>query len=367
MTSMEAIVPAAQMRQLGLNRGPDLGPDLGQRADGLLVSLVVPVFNEEDSIPLFVERVTPILAQVRAELGDGARTEIVFVDDGSYDWTAKVITSLPAGNSLIRLVKLSRNFGKDAALAAGLAHVQGDAVIPMDVDLQDPPELLVDMVKAWQSGYRVVNAVRQDRSSDGWVKRQSARGFYALVNRLSTYPMPKNVGDFRLMDARVVQHLNAMEERIRFNKGLVAWLGYASTDIYYTRPKRAAGTTKWKAWSLWNFALDGITGSSTLPLRIWSYAGGLLALIAIIYATFIVGRTLVLGVDQPGYASIMAVVLVLGSANMLALGILGEYVGRISIEVRRRPLFLVDTVQDLPAQSSQDIAPSKTTRQHVWG
>jgi len=328
--------------------GPSSDKPLDTKA-GRLISLVVPVFNEEESVQLFVDRVNPVLAQLSDVLGQPVQGEIIFIDDGSHDRTVEIITAMAPGFSAIRLVKLSRNFGKDAALAAGLIHARGDAVIPMDVDLQDPPELIVEMAQAWCKGYLIVNAVRTDRSSDSWVKRKSANTFYNLVNRLSTYPVPKNVGDFRLMDARVVQHLNAMEERIRFNTGLVAWLGYETTDVYYSRPEREAGTTKWKVWSLWNVALDGITGSSTLTWRVWSYAGGLLALFAIIYAVIIVIRTLLVGIDEPGYASIMVVVLVLGSANLLALGVLGEYVGRIAIEVRRRPLYLVDTVSEVPA------------------
>jgi len=319
-----------------------------QSPDGILLSLVVPVFNEEESVQLFVDRVGPVLSQLSETLEVTTRSEIVFIDDGSHDRTVEIILGMSEQPCAIRIVKLSRNFGKDAALAAGLKHAHGDAVIPMDVDMQDPPELVLEMAQAWRKGYPIVNAVRTDRDSDNWAKRKSANAFYDIVNRLSSYHVPKNVGDFRLMDARVVRHLNSMEERIRFNKGLVAWLGYETAEVYYSRPEREAGTTKWKAWSLWNFALDGITGSSTLPLRIWSYAGGVLAIFALIYALIIILRTFLVGIDEPGYASIMVVVLTLGSANLLALGILGEYVGRIAIEVRRRPLYLVDYVSEVP-------------------
>ena len=319
----------------------------------MMVSIVVPVFNEEESVQLFVTRVAPILEQLHEVLGTPTETEIVFVDDGSCDRTTNVVTQLKARDCKLRLIKLSRNFGKDAALAAGLAHTQGDAVIPMDVDLQDPPELLPQMVDAWHKGAVIVNAVRTDRASDSWPKRKSAEAFYNFINRLSNHPVPRNVGDFRLLDRKVVNQLNTMEERIRFNKGMVAWLGYKTADIPYVRPEREAGTTKWKAWSLWNFALDGITGSSTLPLRIWSYVGFMLAIIAAIYAIFIVIKTLVMGVDAPGFASIMVVVLVLGSANLIALGVLGEYIGRISIEVRKRPLYLVESIQDISGSDAR--------------
>ncbi len=333
--------------------------DLAKDNTHCSMSIVVPVFNEEESISLFVDRVTPILRQVCETLGDTAKSEIIFIDDGSFDRTVEVISNLVVDDVSIRLIKLSRNFGKDAALAAGLAHARGDSVVPMDVDLQDPPELLPDMVREWQNGAMVVNAVRADRSSDTWFKRKAAEAFYEFVNMLSKYPVPKNVGDFRLLDKRVVEHLNAIEERIRFNKGLVAWLGYQTAEVEYSRPAREAGMTKWKVWSLWNFALDGITGSSTFPLRVWSYVGGMLALIAGVYSIVILLKTLIFGVDQPGYASLMIVVLTLGGANLVALGILGEYIGRISIEVRRRPLYLIEDIKEISDQGVVTTYPQK--------
>lgn len=315
------------------------------------LSLVVPVFNEEEGVAVFVARVEPELARVRDYLGPGTKTEFVFVDDGSTDRTFETLRSLATIESQIRVIKLSRNFGKDAALTAGFIHAKGEAVVAIDVDLQDPPELLLDMVKAWKEGARVVNAVRVDRSSDSWSKRQSASAFYRLFNSLSSYTVPQNVGDFRLLDRQVVNQLNTLEERVRFNKGLVAWCGYEAVAVPYSRPQRELGTTKWKLWTLWNFALDGITGTSTLPLRIWSYVGAFIALFALGYAALIVIRTLILGIDVPGYASTMAVTLTLGAANLIALGILGEYVGRISIEVRRRPLFLIETIESVAGTS----------------
>lgn len=314
-----------------------------------LLSLVVPVLDEEDSIFPFVERVSRVADELaRMTSGDQLlRMEVVFVDDGSRDRTVETILALKPEGFSVRLVKLTRNFGKDAALVAGLARAEGDAVVPMDVDLQDPPELLSQMVEAWRGGAVIVNARRADRSSDSWLKRRSAEAFYTLFGRLANYSIPSNVGDFRLLDRRVVEQLNAMEERIRFNKGLVAWLGYDPVEITYAREPRETGNTKWRAWSLWNFALDGITGSSTLPLRVWSYVGGLLAVFALLYALTVILRTLIFGIDEPGYASLMVVTLVLGAANMIAIGILGEYVGRISIEVKRRPLFLVEEIHEI--------------------
>lgn len=309
---------------------------------GSLLSIVVPVFNEESTVGLFLSAVDPFLVESRELLGRGSKTEIIFVDDGSQDQTLDRIKDQRLKNTTIRVVKLSRNFGKDSALAAGLDHAQGDAIVPMDVDLQDPPEILPKMVAAWLGGAKVVNAVRVDRESDSWFKRNSAEAFYDIYNRISAQPMEPNVGDYRLLDREVVDILKRMPERTRFMKGLFSWLGYNPHNIEYQRQARVAGETKWHFWSLWNFAIDGITGSSTLPLRVWSYFGGLLAVIALMYASWLWIRTLVFGVDTPGYASMMVVILTLGSINMIALGIIGEYVGRIAIEVRQRPLYIVE-------------------------
>lgn len=306
-----------------------------------MLSIVVPVLNEEDALPLFAERMRPILAQVRDLIGPEAETETVFVDDGSTDGTARMIAGLDMGKSTVRLVRLSRNFGKDVALSAGLDHAVGDAVVPMDVDLQDPPELLIEMVGAWNKGARIVNAVRIDRKSDNWLKRTASQAFYRVYNRISSHPVTPNVGDFRLLDRQVVEAVRQMPERVRFMKGLFSWVGYEAAIVEYSRPPRAAGKTKWGGWSLWNFALDGITGSSTLPLRIWSYVGGVVALGAVGYAIFLTVRTAIFGNDVPGYASLMVSVLAFSGLNMIALGILGEYIGRIAVEVRARPLYIV--------------------------
>ncbi|MEE8536270.1 MAG: glycosyltransferase, partial [Kiloniellales bacterium] len=244
-------------------------------------------------------------------------------------------------NPAIRLVSLSRNFGKDIALSAGLDHAEGAAVIPIDADLQDPPEVIPQLFAKWLEGYDVVYATRASRDSDSAAKRLTASWFYRVHNRLAEIDIPDNTGDFRLMDRRVIQALRQLPERSRFMKGLFTWVGFRQTGVSYERQSRAHGTSKWKYWSLWNFALDGITSSTTLPLRIWTYLGAGVSLAAFAYAAFLILDTLVNGVDVPGYASLMVVVLFLGGINLLTLGVMGEYLGRIYTEAKGRPLYLV--------------------------
>jgi glycosyltransferase involved in cell wall biosynthesis len=305
------------------------------------LSIVIPVYNEQESISLFLDAARPAVAQALALIGPDARAEYLFVNDGSSDRTGDVLSILARLNDDVRVVSLSRNFGKEAALAAGIDQARGQAVIPIDVDLQDPPALIVDMVRHWLAGAQVVNARRADRSSDGWFKRTSARGFYRLLNRLSDYPIPENVGDFRLLDRQAVDVVKRLGESARFNKGLFSWVGFRVATVDYARAPRGAGATKWRLGRLWALAVDGITASTTMPLRIWSYVGGAIALLAFGYAAFLIAHTLITGVDTPGYASIMVAVLGLGGLNLLSLGIIGEYLGRVAREVRQRPLYVI--------------------------
>jgi glycosyltransferase involved in cell wall biosynthesis len=325
--------------------------DSARKASSLLLSIVVPVLTEEETVGLFLAALDTEAAAIRAALGPGGGIEVVFVDDHSRDRTAAILTRLAAQRADVGLLALSRNFGKDAALAAGLAHARGDAVIPMDVDLQDPPGVIPSMIAAWRAGAKVVNARRMSRGADSWMKRCSAGGFYWLYNRLADYPIQDNVGDFRLLDRTVVDALNTMPERVRFMKGLFSWVGFAQVTVEYDRPARAAGSSKWLYWRLWNFALDGITGSTTLPLRIWTYVGLGVACLAMLYAVFIIGRTLLFGIETPGYASLIVVVLMFGASNMISVGLLGEYVGRIAIEVRQRPLYLIERRVGRPVET----------------
>jgi glycosyltransferase involved in cell wall biosynthesis len=306
-----------------------------------LLSVVVPVKNEEEGILPFVERVGAILDSVAADGG----WEILFVDDGSTDATLAAIVAANQRDPRVRALSLSRNFGKEAALSAGLDHARGNAVIPMDVDMQDPPEVLPEMVAKWREGHEMVFGVRRCRASDGWAKRVTAGLYYRAHNAVSSDKIPENAGDFRLMDRKVVDVIRAMPERNRFMKGLFAWAGFRQASVEYDRVERETGTTKFNYWKLWTLALDGITSASTVPLRIWSYVGALVALFALGYATFLAVSTMIFGNPVPGYASIMVSVLFLGGVQLISLGVLGEYVGRILTETKQRPLYVVrDTV-----------------------
>ena len=306
-----------------------------------LISVVVPVHNETGSIEPFLKRTRPILDQVMDALHGDVTYEILFVDDGSTDATLDELLAERRADPRIRIVTLSRNFGKDTALAAGLEHACGQAVIPIDVDLQDPPEVIPQMVEKWVAGFDIVTARRADRSSDTWLKRTTAKAFYKVFNMLSERPITPDAGDYRLLSRTVVDVLRQFPERARFMKGLFAWVGFRQTHVDYVRAEREQGVTKWRYWKLWNFAIDGITTSSTVPLRIWTYVGAGAAAVAFLYGGTLAVRTLLYGRDVPGYASIMVAVLFLGGLQLLSLGIIGEYLGRTYTEVKGRPLYIV--------------------------
>lgn len=299
------------------------------------ISLVIPCFNEADGLPVLFDRLESATQALMADF------EWVFVNDGSSDATLEILKARAAQDRRVRIIDLSRNFGKELALTAGLDHARGDAVIPLDADLQDPPELIASMIERWQSGFDVVLAIRSSRAEDHPVKRMTANGFYRLFGRLSDVEMKPNAGDFRLMDQRVVEALRQLPERTRFMKGLFAWLGFKQTEIYFSREKRAVGNSKWGSWKLWNFALDGIFSFSTAPLRIWSYLGAALSVFSCVYLIFVVLDTLIHGNPVPGYPSLVAIMLFFNGVILLGLGIVGEYIGRIFIETKRRPLYLV--------------------------
>lgn len=303
-----------------------------------LISLVVPCYNEEGSLGMFMQEADHVLA--------GHRLEFVFVNDGSRDNTLAVLMALAQHDPRVRVINFSRNFGKEAALTAGLDHTRGDAVIPMDADGQDPFETVPLFLAKWREGYDVVNGYREDRASDTFAKRQTAKWFYKIFNLIADNRIPENVGDFRLMDARVVATLRMLPERSRFMKGLFAWVGYRTAEVGYTRPPRAAGEGKFNFWGLWRLALEGVFNFSTAPLRVWGYAGLVTAFVAFVYAVIIVAKTLIFGRDFPGYASTVTIVLFLGGLQLLTLGIIGEYLSRVFAEVKGRPIYIIDRIYE---------------------
>lgn len=304
-----------------------------------ILTILVPVKDEEMGIAPFVARVTAVLNALEDPAAKS--WEILFVDDGSTDATLPAILAANTRDKRVCGVSLSRNFGKEAALSAGLDHARGDAVIPLDVDLQDPPEVIAEMVRAWRGGSDVVYGVRRNRESDSLPKRLTADLYYRAHNWLASDKIPEHAGDFRLLDRKVVEVIRKMPERNRFMKGLFAWSGFKQTAVEYDRVERTVGTTKFRYWKLWTLALDGITSASTVPLRVWSYIGVVVALFSFFYAVYLMVRTAVSGVDVPGYASMMSAILFFGGLQLISLGVLGEYVGRILVETKQRPIYVV--------------------------
>lgn len=305
-----------------------------------LLSIVVAMFNEEASIDAFFVAVDAVAARLPLAV------EYVCVNDGSRDGTLAKLLAHQANDKRIRIVDLARNFGKEAAMTAGLAHARGNAVVVIDADLQDPPELIEQFVAKWRVGYEVVYGIRASRASDTFAKRITAEAFYKLFNRITSVPIPADAGDFRLLDRKVVDALLMFPERNRFMKGLFAWVGFKQIGVPFVRPPRLQGKTAWNYWKLINFAIDGVTGFSTIPLRVWSYVGAFVSLIGFAYALFLVIRTVISGVDVPGYASIMVTVLFLGGVQLLCLGMLGEYMGRLYMEAKGRPIYIVSRIYE---------------------
>ena len=300
----------------------------------MIISLIVPVLNEEAAIPIFYDTVRkhPALCQYSIE--------IVFINDGSTDSTQKVIEQLAANDPLVAFMEFSRNFGKEPALFAGLEQATGDAVIPIDVDLQDPIEVIPQLLAAWQQGAEVVLAKRRCRKTDSFAKRKSAEIFYWLHNKIADFPIEPNVGDFRLLDRKIVEHIKTLPERKLFMKGVFSWVGFTEAIVLYDRAERVAGNTKFHGWKLWNLALEGITSFSTLPLRVWTYLGSGIALCSFAFAFWLILDKLFFDNPVPGYPSLMAAILFLGGVQLIGIGVLGEYVGRIYMETKRRPRYI---------------------------
>ncbi len=300
------------------------------------ISIVAPCYNEAGVIDVFLQEMFDVLKRLERDF------EIVFINDGSRDNTLDVLIEKAKQHNEIRVLNLTRNFGKEAALTAGIDYAQGEVVVPIDVDLQDPPELILDFVREYEAGYDVVVGKREDRTTDTAAKRLSAEFFYKMHNKISDIQIPQNVGDYRLMSRRVVEALKQLPETQRFMKGIFAWLGFKTAIVTYKREERVAGESSFNGWKLWNFALDGITSFSTAPLRVWLYVGSVLSMIAFVYGSWIILKTLMFGVDSPGYASIITIVLFLGGIQLMGIGILGEYIGRIYLESKRRPVYIVE-------------------------
>ena len=300
------------------------------------LSLVVPVMNEEDNIEPFLKAVFEALDPHIPEL------EILFVDDGSRDATLHKLRVAAAADSRVRYLSFSRNFGKETAMTAGLDHARGDAVVPIDVDLQHPPEVVLDFVRIWrEEGYDMVYGIRHDQNDETAAKKTTSGLFYRVFNWLAHTEIPPSAGDFRLLDRRVVDAIKKLPERNRFMKGLYSWVGFRSIGIPYQQPPRSIGKSRFNYWKLWNFALDGLVSFSTWPLRVWSYIGGAVALIAFFYILVIVTQTLVFGAETPGYASVMSAVLFFGGMQLLSIGVLGEYIARLFVESKQRPMYVV--------------------------
>ncbi|MDE9440705.1 glycosyltransferase family 2 protein [Xenorhabdus bovienii] len=299
------------------------------------ISLVVPVFNEEEAIPIFYKTVRENEELKKYDI------EILFINDGSKDLTESIINALAISDKLVIPLSFTRNFGKEPALFAGLDHATGDAVIPIDVDLQDPIEIIPQLIEKWQEGADVVLAKRIDRSNDGWLKRKSAEWFYKLHNKISNPQIKENVGDFRLMSREVVENIKQMPERNLFMKGVLSWVGGETDVVEYARAERVAGNTKFNGWKLWNLALEGITSFSTFPLRMWTYIGLLVAGLAFLYGIWMILDTLAFGNPVRGYPSLLVSILFLGGVQLIGIGVLGEYIGRIYVEIKNRPRYLL--------------------------
>ena len=302
------------------------------------VTIIVPFYNEEESVGIF-------FSDIDKTIGD--LTEYYFsficIDDGSNDLTLDALKKQQNIRD-IEIIEFSRNFGKESAITAGLDNFSSDIAIIMDSDLQDPPKLISEMLQQIQQGYEVVTATRTDRSKDSYFKRTTAKWFYKAHNSFSEIQIPENVGDFRAMTSQVVQEIRRLRENNRFMKGIFTWVGFKTTTVNYSRPEREKGETKWSLTKLWNFAVDGITSFSSLPIKIWTYVGVLIAIISLIYALIIITRTLIFGIDVPGYASILVFILFLGSLQLISIGLIGEYIGRIYMEVKERPIYVVKRV-----------------------
>lgn len=315
------------------------------------MTVIVPAFNEEEVLPEFHRRISSTLSSLRIDY------EIFYINDGSNDATLEVINDLHRCDSHVSFLDLSRNFGKEIAMSAGLQHADGDVVVIIDADLQDPPELIPELLKEWRAGWDVVYAKRESRSGESPFKKLTAHLFYRLIKRVGEVRMPEDSGDFRLLSRRAIDALNSFPERNRFMKGMFAWIGFKQKAVTYQRDPRFAGTTKWNYWKLWNLAIEGITSYTTAPLKLASYIGLISAFSAFIYGGYMFIDTLIFGNSVPGYPSLIVIILFLGGVQLITIGMLGEYIGRIFTESKNRPLYLIseyrkrESTPELPPES----------------
>ena len=313
------------------------------KPDKLFLSIVTPVYNEEAVLPEFYRRIREVIKN----LGEGLDIELIFVDDGSRDGTEKILADLARGDSSVKVLQFSRNFGHQAALTAGLDHAKGDAVVMIDSDLQDPPETIPGLLDRWRDGYEVVYAVRESRTADSWFKRTTARSFYWIMRKVGNLDLPMDSGDFRLLDRKVVEALRSVGERHRFLRGLTLWVGFRQTGVLYTRAERFAGSTKYPLRKMLKLAWDGVTSFSFAPLRLASYLGLIVSALSFIFGVFVIfgrfflGQTELLGFPTHGWGSLMVAVLFLAGIQLIVLGMMGEYLGRTYDEAKRRPLYIL--------------------------
>jgi glycosyltransferase involved in cell wall biosynthesis len=319
-----------------------------------VLSVVIPMYNEAEIIGEMHRRLAAVMA------GQDTPWEAIYVNDGSRDATLRIIETLRASDPHVAVVNLSRNFGKEIATTAGLDHARGDAVIVIDADLQDPPEVIPCLITAWRGGHDMVYARRRCRDGETWLKKVTAAAFYRLMRRLGDVELPRDVGDFRLMSRRVVDAVQQLREQHRFMKGLFAWVGFPSTAIDYDRDPRGGGTTKWSFWKLWNLAIEGITSFTVMPLKLATWLGLGVAVFAVVFGAQLVVRTLLFGNAVAGYPSLMAVILFLGGTQLVTLGIIGEYLGRVFHETKRRPLYLIERYEPATGTLTPIMSPSRT-------
>lgn len=312
------------------------------------ISILIPAYNEQEVLPLLFKRLDTLAASLPKY-----EFEFFFVNDGSRDNTLSILEASAKNDQRIAYINLSRNFGKEVAMIAGIDHVSGDATVIIDADLQDPPELIPDMIRLWEEGYDDVYARRRSRSGETFFKKKTSEWFYKILQKSTNVPIQQDTGDFRLLSKRCVEALRQFRESQRYTKGMFSWIGYKKKQLLYDRDPRAAGETKWNYLKLLNLAIDGITSFTTAPLRIASVAGVIISFLAFLYIIFIIIRTLFFGVDLAGYASTMAVILFMGGVQLLSIGVIGEYVGRIFNETKQRPLYFIETYHESTSRKTR--------------